>query len=317
MTSSNSSRENSNDSGKNRVIWRRLLLAKQLFLHGLDHSKRPGALNKMIAVHNFHNAIEVVLRSIFLKYEIRPEKQLNIEFEVMLNEIDNHSSFREQGIKLPYRQELRNLNQIRNWVQHHAIEPESTTLEDLRVFARRALEMICEAYFEVNFQLLTPVDMVDDADLRNLLGICFRALERKRLGDALVVGSIAYKLAEKSVLGAVAEPALTFVPDFEDPSRDLWDTRKDDSRWKVLASTLKSLNDKLQEVGTLTGLSSTGMNLADRNRFLSTMPYVQFAINGRPIIQMTNRQRDEDEIRSVMNLALNTIVDWQMLGLNP
>jgi len=83
------------------------LLAKQLLIHGFNHSERPGALNKMIAVHNFHNAVEVALRCIFLKYEIRGEKQLNIEFGAMLNDIDNHQLFRDKGIKLPYRQELR------------------------------------------------------------------------------------------------------------------------------------------------------------------------------------------------------------------
>jgi hypothetical protein len=315
--SSNSSRENPDNAANNRILFRRLLLAKELFLHGLDHSKRPGALNKMIAVHNFHNAVEVALRSILLKYEIRAEKHLNIEFEAMLNEIDKHQVFKDRELKLPYRQELRNLNQIRNLVQHHAIEPESTTLDDLRVFTRRALEMICESYFQINFQSLTPLDMVDDDDLRNLLCVSFSALDKKQLKDALVIGSIAYKLAESSVLGSVAEPALHFVPRFEDRSRDYTSTREDDSRWKDLASALESINNKLQEVSTLTGLSSTGMNLADRNRFLREMPNIRFAINGHPIIQMMDRQHDEDEIRSLLNLALDTIVDWQMLGLNP
>jgi hypothetical protein len=118
---------------KDKVNFRRLLLAKQLYLHGLDHSKKAGALNKMIAVHNFHNAIEIALRAIILYYEIRAEKQLNIEFEVMLSDIDNHQDFKDQGIKLPYRQDLRNLNQLRNLVQHHALEPEDSSMEDWRV----------------------------------------------------------------------------------------------------------------------------------------------------------------------------------------
>jgi hypothetical protein len=75
----------------------------------------------MLAVHSFHNSIEITLRAIILRYEIRPEKEMNIDFESMLSEID--SRFRSEGEKLSYRQEIRNLNQTRNFVQHHAHEP--------------------------------------------------------------------------------------------------------------------------------------------------------------------------------------------------
>ena len=66
---------------------RRLMLAKQLYEHALDHSRTGAAADKMIAVHNFHNAIEIVLRAILLEHEIRVERELNIDFEQMLNNI--------------------------------------------------------------------------------------------------------------------------------------------------------------------------------------------------------------------------------------
>jgi hypothetical protein len=317
IVNSNSAQGNLDDAGNNRIVFRRLMLAKELFLHGLDHSKRPGALNKMIAVHNFHNAVEVVLRSILLKYDIRVEKQLNMTFEVMLSEIDNHPLFRERAIKLPHRQELRNLNQIRNWVQHHAIEPESTTLDDLRVLTRRALEIICESYFEINFQSLTPIEMVDDEDLRTLLGISFTATEKKQLRDALVIGTITYKYAENSILGSLAEPALTFVPSFDFPSYDDWGTHKDDPRWKELQRAMTAINTKLEEISNLSVLSSTGMNLADWNKFHEGTPNVVFTIGGRAHVNLADRELDQEEVRSILNFILNTIIGWQMLGLKP
>ena len=59
---------------KSKVNLRRLLLAKQVFLHGIGHSEQAGSQNKMIVIHNLHNAIGIVLRAIFLHYEIRAEK---------------------------------------------------------------------------------------------------------------------------------------------------------------------------------------------------------------------------------------------------
>ena len=58
------------------IVFNRLILAKQIFYHGIQHSNQVGSLNKMIAILNYHNAVEIVLRNILLKYEIRPEKQL-------------------------------------------------------------------------------------------------------------------------------------------------------------------------------------------------------------------------------------------------
>ena len=154
---------------RKNTTFRRLLLAKQLYIHGLEHANKFGALNKMIAVHNLHNALEIVLRSILLHYEIRAEKQLNIEFETMLNEIDGFEDFKKKGKKLPYRQELRNLNQLRNLVQHHAYEPESSSMEEWKVFSRRFLEIAFKEYFQVDFNSVSSIDLIDDELLRAIL----------------------------------------------------------------------------------------------------------------------------------------------------
>ncbi len=96
-----------------QAVVRRLMLSKEFFRHALGRSEMSGALNKMIAVHNFHISIEITLRAIMLHHQIRTEKTLNIDFETMLSEIDNHPPFKQSGQKLPYRQELRNLTPIR------------------------------------------------------------------------------------------------------------------------------------------------------------------------------------------------------------
>jgi hypothetical protein len=67
------------DLGGKTVRIRRLMLAKQLYEHALDHSRTGAAVDKMIAIHNFHNAIEIVLRAILLEHEIRVERELNRE----------------------------------------------------------------------------------------------------------------------------------------------------------------------------------------------------------------------------------------------
>ncbi len=271
----------------------------------------------MIAVHNFHNAIEVVLRAILLEYEIRGAKQLNIDFDTMLKDIDNHEAFQEQGIKLPYRQQLRNLNQTRNLVQHHGVEPPSATMDEWRVFTHRALEDICDKYFDIKYQDLNPTDMIDDSNLRKILGIAFSALEANQLTEALIIAAIAYKWAEKSVLGVIGEPALFAIPDFG-PRRELWEDQKtDDSRWRALDRSLEAINNKLEEVSALCGLASSGLNLADVRRLRSNLPRVHFAVSGKPNVQIADRPLHGEDIKWVLDFILNAIIDWQNLGLKP
>ena len=79
---------------KQATARRRLLLAKQFYEHAMDHSRGGDALGKMIAVHNFHNAIEIVLRAIMLEHEIRPTRELNLNFESLMGEIDQFEKFK-------------------------------------------------------------------------------------------------------------------------------------------------------------------------------------------------------------------------------
>jgi hypothetical protein len=128
------------EESRRKVTHRRLLLSKQLYLHGLDHSRKPGASNKMISIHNFHNAIEIALRAIILRYEISSKKKSNVDmrFEEMLNEIDNYPGFRDPDPprRLPFRPEMQDSNRLRNRVQHRVYKPEASAMDDWRAFTR-------------------------------------------------------------------------------------------------------------------------------------------------------------------------------------
>ena len=92
---------------KDRDTLKRLLLAQALYQHGLEHSRSPGALNKMIAIHSFHNALEVALRAIMFQYDVGGEHKAQDEFMAMIGEIDRFSLFQEHGKRVPYKSELR------------------------------------------------------------------------------------------------------------------------------------------------------------------------------------------------------------------
>lgn len=287
----------SNESSRQTI--RRLLLAKQLYLHGLDHTNRTGALNKMIGVHNFHNAIEITLRSIFLHHEIRPEKQLNIEFEVMLSEIDKFAKFQADDIRLPYRQELRNLNQLRNLVQHHAVEPETSTMEDWRVFTKRFLEKSFDTYFGVDFESISALDMIQNERLRKLLELSQIKLHESFYSQSIAFADVALSTARSALLKLL--PKVEIPRSFTEGGHIL---------------DFREFNEELSKLTEYAIVLSSGVSIADYRRYFLIQEKVHYILYDVPRVSR-EIDIDENSIEWAINFVVDTIVNWQYLGLDP
>jgi len=291
---------------KTLITSRRLLLAKQLYLHALDHCNKAGAINKMIAVHNFHNAIEIALRAIILHHEIGAEKRLDIAFEAMLNRIDKHPPFKDSDIKLPYRQQLRNLNQRRNLVQHDAVEPPSATMDDWRVFTRRFLEQTCQIYFGLEFESLSALDWIDDPTLRQLLKESLASMERGDFRKSLTLVKYAFERATDTILNFL--PAESLSPPFH-ISHGL-------RKFRDFEEAFDTLEAQARNAAYLAALFSSGVNLVDYKRFQSCTPSIRVA-SGGGLIRWGAEESDEEDARWAHNFVVETIVHWQTVGLEP
>jgi hypothetical protein len=293
-----------------RVMFRRLLLAKQLYLHGFDHSNRAGALDKMIAVHNFHNAIEIVLRAIMLHYEIRPDKELNITFEVMLNDIYKFPAFKDQNKRLPYRQQLVMLNEERNHVQHHAIEPESSTMEEWRVFTRRFLGQALDIFFELDFNNLSALDMVANDTLRVVLRESLSAIEENKLEKSVVLSKAAFDM--------MASALWAFLPSQEieiavRTARRLQESRELEEMFGVLL-------EELHGGQYFASLLWSGISLLDLQKFRSCTQGVNinYSESGKAEVLLAHElPEDTESVRWLHDFVVSTIVHWQTLGFPP
>ena len=301
---------------KGKSTFRRLLLSKELYLHGLGHSNSKSSLDKMIAVHNFHNSLEIALRSIFLHYEIRPEKQLNIDFESMLNEIDSYKLFKERKIKLPYRQELRNLNQIRNMVQHHAIEPESSTMEDWRVFTGRFLTKIFDIYFSVQFDDISSIHFIDNLNLKELLIIGYKLHEQGKFLEAMVAAKLTFIFASYSIREFL--PSDGFNNDFFAISNLSSQLRDFDSRvTHKIEETIRKIYEKIDDSKLYSAIISSGVSFTDYKQYQISTPSVTLTLNGNYVVQMGQNYIPNDESVSwVLSFVEQTIIKWQLSGID-
>ena len=91
---------------------RQLVLAKSLYLHGCGHASCKDSVSRMLAIHHFENAVEIVLKCVAAKQGITPEKKY-FYFEELLDKVSD----------LPLKEQVRGLHYVRNIVQHQGDIP--------------------------------------------------------------------------------------------------------------------------------------------------------------------------------------------------
>ena len=307
------------NSEKDKVTFNRLMLSKSLYQHGLEHSMQSSALDKMIAVHNFHNAIEIMLRTIILHCEIRPEKELNITFENMLNEIDKNAE-----TKLPYRQQIMNLNNLRNLVQHHAVEPQSATMDEWRVYSKDFLVKTFNQYFGISFDELSLIDFIKDENLCSILKEANAKLDEGAWQDSIIQSKVAFIHASKSI--------TKFLPPHFHPSplsripacrpQILSEYSKDCKniiKWQFeqIDKKIEELYKGFNEKQFYSVILSTGVRISDLKKFYEIKPIVNLSINMSPIAFSNGSCSTEEESQWILDFVLRTIMKWQLLGLEP
>lgn len=291
------------------VIQKRVLLSKEFYLNGVESAQKNDPLNKIMAIHNFHISIEIVVKAILLKYEIRNEKTLNIDFESMLNAVDQFDEFQKKGLKLPYRQEIRNLNQMRNMAQHHVIEPDQSTMDDWRLFSYRFLKQVYDSYFEINFDEVNRISFVENEGLSKYLKKAQQYLEDGNYDSASCFSAGAFEYASLSISDFIpnssAEFFITSGLRHSDVGRDFQDAFK---------KTLK----RVDESEHFSALLASGVHLSDYKKYKDSSPFVHIMLGGHQRYE-TSAGKIFDKERTVwlQNFVIATLIKWQRLGLNP
>lgn len=300
-----------NKDEKVKLTFRRLILAKELFLHGIEHSNNTGALNKIIAIHNFHNSIEIILRAIILDYEIRPEKQLNIDFETMLNQIDNFDEFKTSGKRLPYRQEMRNLNQLRNMVQHHAVEPETSTVEDWRVFSKRFIERTLGEYFNTNFEELSSIIFISDDRLRSILKDSEGRIKKNDYKNSIILTKAAFQLALSKVTQLL--PDIGRHDAFHASSRLRFSRNRQS---EDLIRVIEDIFSRIYRAEHFAAILASGISLPDYKKFMTCTPSVNFTDDSN-IYATFSRDFSEEDCKWSYKFVVDAIIKWQGISFEP
>jgi hypothetical protein len=171
-----------------------LIISKQIFLHGIEHSKKSGQINRMIAIHNIHNSIEILLRGILYTSD---KKFSDYKFDELIGEA-NVVYQNKVGKEFPLMKKIKSLNSQRNMVQHDADDPSIKVVEKYSIYTRTFLEEVYQNYYDLDFDNVSLIEFIQNQEIKSLLHLAQKNFF-KDINKSMILLSRAFYLGINSV----------------------------------------------------------------------------------------------------------------------
>lgn len=154
------------------VTKRRLIYVKKLYLHGHEHIPYQTEFDRMIAIHHFDNAVELLLKCAVSRLGVAPKRPLHLSFPNLWNLVD-------EKVPLPKKTEMFQLHKFRSDVQHWGVSPFSTEVVNrFDVYVSDFLREVMKDVFGLDFEELFISSLVEDKTFRKILTIAEKAFEK-------------------------------------------------------------------------------------------------------------------------------------------
>lgn len=291
---------------KDQTITRRLILAKHMFLHGAEHITHVGDLNKILAIHHFHNAVEIVLKAVCTHFGIHYDEKT--KFHELIRGIETNEHVKGANLAIPNKAKLVQLNRARNMAQHDGLPPADTGTNEGRVFAEDTLREICRSYFKLDWDDLSQVDLIGDSGLRDLMQKGRALTLKEEYRKSIKVSYVAFVCASQSISSYLTQD-YTLPLTVHDPYHGLGSL---DEKIKFLLETMHAL-----ELNMI--LLHTGIHIRELRRFTDLRPLLGFTDGGQ-IYDYSKGPRSTpsgEDATWFQSFVTDQIVKWQTQGFGP
>ena len=286
-----------------QVELRKLALAKYIFLHGCSHVNNRDEISRMLAIHHFDFAVEMVLKAIALKHNIIMSSKQDPRFKDLWNQLT------QIGIKLPLKNEMFALHDERNLVQHSGIIPSFEAVTRFEASTERFLKDVIEDEFNISFDELSFSQLIANDRLRKLVEKaeklfaagkykdCILACDEALIEAVFNAGDIFGKAG--MLAGYFSMPGNEFIriinEDYAEKYRD-----------KDFYTPIKDLSRAIVQLAR----AATTMQFLDEYR----VKFIKFRSMVENLEQIPEVKL-EKEARSALNFVTGLILKWQEEGV--
>lgn len=277
--------------------------AKLLLRHGVFHVSqgRPSRLDRRLGVHHAHHAIELVLRKKAAELAIPPAEVY--EFPRLIKYLNDKS------VIITYQRELEELNKTRELVQHYGQVPDEKEAYRLVNAAENCLRELCNNAFGVNYDKLSPADLINNDGLRKTLAAAQEAYGQGKFEDAAIAAHFAIQqgkwIVEEKVMSRRYKHHLSLNTE------------------RLMRDVAQSLDDIDRHVDDVldVALSATFASSFRRLREITRAVFLQIP-GGKPHTQVMKQFRDHDPTQDDAQFAIELAIEYlswadQAYGLEP
>jgi hypothetical protein len=172
----------------------RLVLAKKLYLHGCAHANLKDQVSRMLAVHHFDNAVEMVLKCIATNLAVITSSKRDPGFKDLWDDID------KEGRTLPLKEQMFALRILRNIVQHQGDIPPLEAVLKYKAYTEDFFKDVSTSIFGVRYEELFLSALIEDEKLREKLCDAQKAFESADYRQCVI-------LSDEAVVSATFEQA--------------------------------------------------------------------------------------------------------------
>jgi len=271
-----------------------LVLAKSLYLHGCTHATNKDNVSRMVAIHHFDNAIEMVLKCAVAKKGKKPDRY----FEGLLGQVGD----------LILSEQMRSLHRLRNDVQHAGDIPSVDSVIKYKGYAEDFFREVCDKIFGFSYDKLFLSELIRNENLREQVRKAEEAFGKGEFERCV-------KLCDDAFISATFEEADIFykagvLTGYWGVSEELRRVLEEDYPEKFRDKEYYDLAKELCGAIKQWGQAITGMQFLDEYRvdFIKYRQIVEFA-------EELPKKELKDHAQFCLNFVTSVVLKWQAEGL--
>lgn len=294
------------------ITRRKLILVKQLYHQAEKQSGLPYSIsNRIMSVIGFDLTVETLLKVIVSTLDRRRTAAENLPG---LLEQCGPLLVADALPALPFRPQVLHVHSIRNDAQHKAKYPNETDVSDCRTYVRDFCREVIVNCWGISFDQLSLLEWIEDEILRRMLEITSADIQEQKFKKALTLACMAFNFGSDSI--------LTFLPDGVDGLYSGQIRELDRKTVNYINAVLAHMS---KDSKYFAALMSTGINIVDYNRYHEATPRVWFmsshTLPDKPSMRVDvlwqDKEPDEEIAWWVLDFVVNSIINWQAMGLKP
>jgi len=279
-----------------KIDLRILILAKTMYIRGGGFARNKDEIGKMLAIHTFDNAVEMVLKLLARVKNISPQKgKERWEFYDLLKNVYGDGVFKDQ---------IDALHQQRNRVHHAGDIPSAETIIKYQIHVEDFIKDVCQKELNTSYEELSLASLIINTELQELFKKAEQSFEEEKYKESIEYFEDVFCKAIFDVANIFSRAGM--LTGYFKGGNELGEIVRDDYAEKYKSKDYYELSKELGKAILQLGQATTTMQFFGGYK-------IDFLQHRKRVENLNQIQKEslKDESLQSLNFVLNIILKWQ------